>query len=154
MDYTPISFSDQHTPRITSNAHEAALGVIFESGIQHLSDSVESYRSTPPEVKTYLSSLPTLWSETKYLSGFPGENVVLARNSKQKWFIAGINSLMNKKDVNVELDFVTKPTEAVLIYDDLENSREFKSKQIVLRPNERLELIMMPAGGFVIYPVN
>jgi len=45
MDYTPVLFNDYHTPGITTHAHEAALAVLFESGFQHLSDSVKSYRT-------------------------------------------------------------------------------------------------------------
>jgi len=154
MDYTPISFSDQHTPRITSNAHEVALGVIFESGIQHLSDSVESYRSVPDEIKNYLSSLPSAWSDTKYLAGLPGESVVVARKHEQQWFIAGINSLKKNKELNVNFDFIAKPTKAMLIYDDLENARIFKTKPVMLLPNGQLSITMMPAGGFAIYPFD
>lgn len=154
MDYTPISLSDQHTPRISSNAHEAALGVIFESGIQHLSDSIESYRSTPESVKRYLSSLPAAWDNTKYLSGYPGQSVVLARKHSNRWYIAGINSLKKNKEISLDLSFIDKPVNAILIYDDQDNPRIFKSKAITLQPGKRLELTMMPVGGFVIFPVD
>ncbi|CAN5734281.1 hypothetical protein BH24BAC1_BH24BAC1_40160 [soil metagenome] len=33
MDYTPVTFSDNRYKRLTTNAHELALGVVFESGI-------------------------------------------------------------------------------------------------------------------------
>ena len=39
MDYTPCAFSDSQNPHITTNAHELALTVLFESGLQHLADS-------------------------------------------------------------------------------------------------------------------
>ncbi|RMF89190.1 MAG: glycoside hydrolase family 97 protein, partial [Planctomycetota bacterium] len=32
MDYTPVAFSDERYPHITTNAHELALSVVFESG--------------------------------------------------------------------------------------------------------------------------
>ena len=33
MDYTPVTFSDAKYPHQTTNAHELALSVVFESGI-------------------------------------------------------------------------------------------------------------------------
>lgn len=43
MDFTPVDFSSFKSERLTTNAHEAALAVVFESGLLHLSDSVEAY---------------------------------------------------------------------------------------------------------------
>ena len=52
MDYTPVTFSDSKFPHTTTDAHELALSVIFESGVQHFADSVESYRSLPDAPET------------------------------------------------------------------------------------------------------
>ena len=43
MDYTPCAFSDSQHPHITTNAHELALTVLYESGLQHLADRPESF---------------------------------------------------------------------------------------------------------------
>lgn len=69
MDYTPCTFSDSQHPHITTNAHELALTVLFESGLQHLADKPESYFAQPKEVQEFLSNLPTVWDETHLVSG-------------------------------------------------------------------------------------
>ena len=91
MDYTPCAFSDSQHPHITTHAHELALTVLFESGLQHLADKPESYLAQPQEVQDYFSHLPSVWDETRFISGYPGESVVLARRSGDTWYIAGIN---------------------------------------------------------------
>ncbi len=91
MDYTPCAFTDSQHPHITTHAHELALTVLFESGIQHLADRPESFLSQPKQVKDFLSSLPTAWDETRLLSGYPGKSVVIARRKGNTWYIAGIN---------------------------------------------------------------
>ena len=58
MDYTPVTFSDFLFPHLTTNGHELALAVVFESGLQHYADSVESYRETPPYVQEMLRRHP------------------------------------------------------------------------------------------------
>ena len=39
MDYTPVTFTRPKYPHRTTNAHELALSVVFEVGVQHLADS-------------------------------------------------------------------------------------------------------------------
>ena len=91
MDYTPCTFSDSQHPHITSHAHELALSVLFESPLLHWADKPESYLVQPKAVKDFMSTLPTTWDETRLLSGYPGEAVVLARRSGKRWYVSGIN---------------------------------------------------------------
>lgn len=90
MDYTPVTFSDQHSPHLTSTAHELALAVVFESGLLHPADSPESYRRQHPEVVSVLRRIPVAWEESVGLGGEPGSHVVLARRSDSAWYLAGI----------------------------------------------------------------
>lgn len=79
MDYTPCTFSDSQYPHITTHAHELALLVVFESALQHWADRPESYLAQPDAVRKFMSGLPTVWDDTRLVSGYPGESVVIAR---------------------------------------------------------------------------
>ncbi|WP_049577438.1 glycoside hydrolase family 97 catalytic domain-containing protein [Streptomyces sp. SBT349] len=87
MDYTPVAFSAPE--RRTSDAHELALAVVYESGITHFADDVEVYRSRP-EVARFLSELAPGWDRTLLLSGTPDTEAVLARRAGDRWFVGGI----------------------------------------------------------------
>ena len=100
MDYTPCAFSDSQHPHITTHAHELALTVLFESALQHLADRPESFLSQPQEVRQFFGTLPTVWDDTRLISGYPGEYVVMARRHGGTWYVAGING----KDVPQTLD--------------------------------------------------
>ena len=91
MDYTPCAFSDSQHPHITTHAHELALTVLFESGLQHLADRPESFLSQPYQVQHFLGLLPAAWDETRLVSGYPGQYAVVARRSGCTWYVAGIN---------------------------------------------------------------
>ncbi len=108
MDYTPCTFSDSQHPHITTHAHELALTVLFESGLQHLADRPESYLSQPREVQTFLSTLPAAWDETRLVSGYPGVYAVIARRSGNTWYIAGINGTDAVRDIPVPLDGIAE----------------------------------------------
>ena len=105
MDYTPCAFSDSQHPHITSHVHELALTVLYESALQHLADRPESFLSQPQEVQSFLGQLPTVWDETRYVSGYPGESAVLARRSGNTWYVSGINGTDDAKVLNVPLGF-------------------------------------------------
>lgn len=91
MDYTPCTFSDSQNPHITGDGHELALTVVFESALQHLADKPESYMAQPRPVVDFLASLPSVWDDTRLLSGRPGEHAAIARRSGTRWYVGIIN---------------------------------------------------------------
>jgi alpha-glucosidase len=86
MDYTPMAW---HRPsRPTSDAHELALSVLFESGQQNYAGRVDGYTARP-QAERYLDQVPTVWDETRLLAGRPADHAVFARRSGERWFLGG-----------------------------------------------------------------
>ncbi|MFI6097851.1 glycoside hydrolase family 97 catalytic domain-containing protein [Lentzea sp. NPDC051213] len=86
MDYTPLAW---HRPsRTTSDAHELALTVIYESGLANLAGRPEDYAARPV-AERFVDQVPTAWDETRLLSGRPASHSVFARRSGDRWFIGG-----------------------------------------------------------------
>ena len=96
MDYTPCTFTDSQNPHITTDCHELALPILFESGLLHMADRPSAYLGLPTEVKSLLSGLPSAWDDTRLLAGYPGESAVIARRSGDTWYIAGINGTQDE----------------------------------------------------------
>ena len=144
MDYTPCAFSDSQNPHITTNAHELALTVLFESGLQHLADSPESFLAQPEEVRQFLGELPTVWDETRLVSGYPGESVVLARRHGNTWYVAGLNGRDEVQTLSFDLSFIT--AKQVQIFSDT------AAKPWDIRTQKALptQMTCQPRGGFVI----
>ena len=142
MDYTPCAFSDSQHPHITTHAHELALTVLFESGLQHLADRPESFLVQPQEVQDFLGYLPVVWDETRFVSGYPGESVVLARRSGNTWYVAGINGTEEPKILDTPLDFI--PNGKVTSYMDGEPWTVCHDLTLPKSVNCR------PRGGFVL----
>ena len=102
MDYTPVTFSAQR--RQTSAAHELALSVVFESGLQHFADSPEAY-AAQPAARRWLRSLPIAWDETKLLDGYPGASATIARRAGRRWYVGAIDAGAGRA-VRLPLDFL------------------------------------------------
>ena len=142
MDYTPCAFSDSQHPHITTHAHELALTVLFESALQHLADRPESLLSQPQEVQAFFGMLPSVWDETRYVSGYPGESVVLARRRGDTWYVAGINGTDQERTLAVPLGFVKGKT-ATLFAD----GEPWSITQLNKLPKQ---INCKPRGGFVL----
>ena len=143
MDYTPCAFSDSQNPHITTNAHELALTVLYESGLQHLADSPESFLAQPEAVQKFLGQLPTIWDETRLVCGYPGESVVLARRNGSTWYVAGINGRDEAQTLTFDLSFI--PAKEIQVFADTAEKPWDISTQKVLPT----KVTCQPRGGFV-----
>lgn len=148
MDYTPCTFSDSQHPHITTNGHELALTVLFESALQHLADRPESYLAQPQAVQDFFGYLPTTWDETRLVCGYPGEYVVMARRSGTTWYVAGINGSDEQRTLKFSLDFIKGDVSEMTLFGD---SGDKKSPWIIV-PMFSLpsSLDLAPRGGFVL----
>jgi hypothetical protein len=151
MDFTPVTFSDAKYPHKTTNAHELALSVVFENPIQHFADSVASYRATPPQVKTFLKQVPAAWDETRFLSGDPGDKVVVARRDRGVWYVGGITGRDSEQMVNVPLDFLKEGTWRGMLIQDGATDRLFEARATdqPVKPDRVVGMQMRLHGGFV-----
>ena len=147
MDYTPCTFTDSQHPHITTHAHELALTVLYESALQHLADRPESYLSQPAEVKQFLSALPTVWDDTKLLSGYPGKWVAMARRSGEDWYIGIINGLDEPQSIAIDWSFLGKEDYSMTTFGDVENEARAWNITTEVAPADSVSLA--PRGGFV-----
>ena len=132
---------------MTTNGHELALAVVYESGLQHYADSVASYRDTPDYVQEMLRDVPAAWDETRFIAGYPGEFVVLARRIDHTWYLAGLNGLKETRTLDLPLEFLAGPAEALIVTDGEDASWRSETGSFV--PSDQFKLTMYPAGGFL-----
>ena len=147
MDYTPVTFSDFLFPHLTTNGHELALAVVFESGLLHYADSVESYRGSPAYVREFLREIPAAWDETRFVGGYPGEFVVLARRTGSTWYLAGINGKKQARDLELPLGFLTNAAQSMTVTDG--EGDALRSETGSVKPTDPFKLTLQAAGGFV-----
>ena len=148
MDYTPCAFSDSQNPHITSNAHELALTVLYESGLQHIADRPESLLAQPKEVQDFFGQLPAAWNNTKFVGGYPADYVVIARECNGKWYITGINGTDNEREIAVNLDFI-KDGKFTMFADSGNADSPWAISNIDANSLPKM-VKMLPRGGFVI----
>ncbi|GGD08940.1 glycoside hydrolase family 97 protein [Aquisalinus flavus] len=119
MDYTPVHFSQfADNTRLTTNAHEAALAVVFESGVLHLSDSADAYAAIPQDWRDFLGSVPAAWDETKLLAGEIAEYAVVARRKGDVWYVGAINGTGEAMEIDLDLSDIAESGDALFTLSD------------------------------------
>jgi hypothetical protein len=150
MDFTPVTFSDATYPHQTTNAHELALSIVFETPIQHFADSVDSYRAQPEAVKTFLKQVPAAWDETRVLSGEPGQTLVVARRSGDVWYVGGINGTNERQSITLPTDFIGGLSWKGTFIQDGDTPRSYSFAHGAGRTDARpLVRGVLPRGGLV-----
>jgi len=146
MDFTPMClYNIPNIKRRTSAAFELALPVLFLSGVQHIAETPAGLSHVPDFVKAYLKDIPTNWDDTKFLAGYPGQFVVVARRKGAHWFISGINAADDTLRVKLDLSFIQ--TKNGISITDHNNS--FVHSNINLNEHTAHDVIINAKGGLV-----
>lgn len=149
MDYTPVTFTNSQHPHITSYGHELALSVVFESALQHMADRPDGYYNLPDAARTFLKDVPTAWDEIKFLDGFPGRDVMIARQKGEIWYVGGINSENREKRKMIDFDFLKNGEKYKLtLISDGKHDTEFATQYLVVDNTSKVEVKLLRRGGF------
>jgi len=149
MDYTPVTFSNISFPHTTTYAHELALSVVFESGLQHFADKPEAFYALPPEEQRFLMTVPVTWDDTRLIDGFPGKRVVIARRSGRSWYIGGLNGEDHGQALELSFGFLGGGEYELELVSDGETDKGFARKTLTVKKGSRVSVDCLPRGGFV-----
>jgi alpha-glucosidase len=162
MDYTPGAMRSAHkqdykpswvnTMSIGTRAHQLAMYIVFESGLQMLADNPFNYLREP-ETTSFITSVPVTWDETKILDASVGEYIVTAKRKGEKWFV-GAMANDQKHDLKVEASFLKTNTnyQITLIKDGINadfQAMDFKRIVKPIKAGETIDINMVKDGGFV-----
>ena len=87
------SADNQHgTVRKTSDVFAMATAVLFQSSVQHFAMAPNNLEDAPAWAIQFMKDVPTTWDETKFIDGYPGKYVIMARRSGDKWYVAGVTA--------------------------------------------------------------
>lgn len=157
MDYTPVTFTNSQFPHITTYAHELALSVVFESGLQHMADRPEGYLNLPDAARTFLKEVPNAWDDTKLVGGYPGKDIIMARQKGELWYVGGLNAERGEKRKTLTFGFLPEGVNYKLtLITDGGHDQAFGSQYLVVDKTSKIEVRMLRRGGFAgrLKPIN
>ena len=139
----------RHT-RKTTDAFEIASAFTNQTAIQCIAMQPNNLGELPEAELQFLRAIPTTWDETRFVDGYPGRYVVLARRQGDRWYIAGLNAL--KEPLTLTLDL--SPFAVTRQLNDQTGKRGAVCGIAIapLKPKKsKVKVTMQPSGGFVLY---
>ena len=91
----------RHT-RKTTDAFEIASAFTNQTAVQCVAMQPNNLQELSQQELDFLKTLPTTWDETRYVDGYPGKYVVLARRHGDQWYVAGLNA--QKEPISLTID--------------------------------------------------
>ena len=134
--------------RKTTDTFEMASGIIMQTSIQCVAMQPNNLDELPREEIEFLKELPSTWDETRFIDGYPGKFVVLARRNENRWYIAGLNAEKQVKELTLDLSMLNVEqtydyyTDNALGYTNL--------KHLKYTDVSKVKVEMQPNGGFII----
>lgn len=145
MDYTPVTFS-QHDSN-TTQGHELALSVVFESHLQHFADSDGTYAHWPG--RHLLRAVPTVWDDLRLVEGFPDSHVTMARRSGDDWYVGAITDA--SRTARIPLTLLGDGTHTATIFTDGASGSDLRSQRRSVTRDSVLELDLRTSGGAAVH---
>jgi alpha-glucosidase len=125
--------------------------VVFESPLQMLADSPSNYRDEA-ECLDFIAGVPTVWDETRVLTGKVGDWVALARRRGEVWYLGAMTDWM-PRDLELDLSFLGEGVRKAEIFADGANverdAEDYRRSMEALDPSRPLRIRMGPGGGWV-----
>ena len=136
-----------------TRAHQIAHYIVHDSPFSMLADSPSNYLENK-ESLDFITSLPSVFEETKILDGEIGEYIITLRKQDNVWLIGGQTD-WNPRDYELDFSFLPHDSEfKVTIVKDGMNSEKQAQDHVVESftvTKDSKELIhMAPGGGFAL----
>jgi hypothetical protein len=104
--------------RITSDVFALATAVMFQSAVQHFALAPNNMDDAPAWAMDFMRTVPTTWDETRFIEGYPGKYLIMARRHNDTWYICGVNADEKLVSAEVELPEEIRKSPLMLYSDD------------------------------------
>ena len=155
MDFAPVFLNkvlsrDQQkgSVRRTTDAFELATAVLYFSPVQHFGLTPNNLDEQPDYVLDFIRNVPSTWDETRFIDGYPGKFVVMARRKGTTWYVVAVNGEKELKELEINLPMLANQ-EVTLLYD--QEDRRAGKKIFDINKKGKVKLTLLPEGGAVLF---
>ncbi|HEX2920541.1 MAG TPA: glycoside hydrolase family 97 catalytic domain-containing protein [Bacteroidales bacterium] len=146
--YNTKNVEGRSPKRITSDVFELATAVLFQSGVQHFALAPNNLTDAPDWAINFMKEVPSTWDEVRFIDGYPGKYIVLARRSGSKWYVAAINAANETLKLKVKLPMFNAGDQLRYYSDNA--SLQGKLESIKFGRSQEIELSIPCNGGSMI----
>ena len=133
--------------RYTTDIFEMASAIVNQTAIQCIAMQPNNLEELPQFELDFLKAVPTTWDETRFLDGYPGRYVVLARRHGSDWYVAGLNAEPQPKTLTVTMPEFAARTVSYYM-DDAKKGPQLR--QLKFDKRGQAKVTMLPNGGLIV----
>ena len=139
--------------RFTSDIFELATAIVLQTSINCIALQPNNLKELPDFELDFLRQIPTTWDEVRFLDGYPGRYVVLARRHGDNWYIAGLNGTDEEKQISLDLPMFAG--KRVKYYTDIKKKKDELLLPSTLKTQNvgkdgKVRITMQPMGGVIL----
>ena len=139
--------------RFTSDIFELATAIVLQTSINCIALQPNNLKELPDFELDFLRQIPTTWDEVRFLDGYPGRYVVLARRHGDNWYIAGLNGTNKEKQISLDLPMFAG--KQVKYYTDTKKKKDellppSTLKTLNMGKDGKVRITIQPMGGVIL----
>ena len=133
--------------RYTTDIFEMAAAITTQTRVQCIAMQPNNLDELPQFELDFLREVPTVWHDTRFLDGYPGKYVVLARRNGDNWYVAGLNAEPQAKTLTIEMPEWAGQTVNYYV-DDAKKGPQLR--QLKIDKKGQAKVTMQPNGGIIL----
>lgn len=140
--------NERGTLRKTSDVYALATAILFQTPVQNFAVAPNNITDAPSWAIDFMKAVPTTWDDVRFIDGYPGKYVVMARRTGDKWYVAAINAEEKPLELNLTLDMFPVGTTVQLYSDDAHLQGSLK--EVKVNKKQAFKVTVPCNGGLVI----
>ena len=134
-------------PRYTTDIFEMASAITNQSAVQCIAMQPNNLQELPQFELDFLKDVPTTWDETRFIDGYPGRYVVMARRHANSWYVVALNAEAKAKTLTIQMPEFADET-ADFYVDDAKKGPQ--RRQLKFDRRGQAKVTVQPNGGIII----
>lgn len=141
--------ADGGTTRIVGDVFELGTAIAFQNAVQNFALTPRNLTEQPQFEIDFMKQVPTTWDETRFIDGYPGKYIIMARRHAQRWYVCALNAQKEPLKVNVQLPFLAG--QEVLLLEDGNDGKTPAQSKLTLDKKGTFKVVIAGECGAVIY---
>lgn len=140
--------NDGGPTRVTTDIFQLATVVAFQNPVQNFALAPNNLTDVPAFEIDFMKEIPTVWDEVKFIDGYPGRYVVLARRHGQDWYVAALNA--GKETLKLTVDLPMLAGSPVAYYHDGKDGKTPQVEETKVGKKGQFKFTLPAQGGAVL----
>lgn len=133
--------------RYTTDIFEMAAAITTQTRVQCIAMQPNNLEELPQFELDFLREVPTVWHDTRFLDGYPGKYVVLARRNGDNWYVAGLNAETQAKTLTITMEEWAGQTVSYYVDDPKAGPQP---RQLKFDKKGKAKVVIQPNGGIIL----